>query len=253
MALSENWYSDYNVICPKVNTKNLVLSFSQIGEGTFQLSISDSKGNIASLLPDRSVTYTVNGKTYTTTLVNGVAVFEADAADGDSIKATVDNSDRKTNYDSNTPEKSPQYPESTSTPDYPDIQYPGDGGDGQGDSGSGSGSGNAGDNTLGNKDQQNQNSERNENSSAYHNQNPGKGNSQVDDVSQSDNLNSASSESASQSGSAAGSQSQSVVKQIVIEDDDIFRVTGISLIVILIILTIGLYYRDDIKEMNSKR
>ena len=50
-----------------------------------------------------------------------------------------------------------------------------------------------------------------------------------------------------------GSQQNSVVKQIIIDEDEFFRVTGISLIVLLMILTVGFYYRDDIKEMNSKR
>ena len=64
----------------------------------------------------------------------------------------------------------------------------------------------------------------------------------------------AASESSSGDTGKSGSQTpQSVVKQIIIEEEDIYRVTGITMIVLLIILTIGLYYRDDIKEMNSKR
>lgn len=64
-----------------------------------------------------------------------------------------------------------------------------------------------------------------------------------------------SSQGASSSGdtSNAASQSQSVAKRIVFEEDEFFRVTGMSFILLLIILTIAYYYRDDIKEMNSKR
>ena len=38
----------------------------------------------------------------------------------------------------------------------------------------------------------------------------------------------------------------------IIDEDEFFKVTGISFIVLLILLTIGFYYREDIKEMKSK-
>ncbi|WP_298501225.1 hypothetical protein [uncultured Methanobrevibacter sp.] len=44
----------------------------------------------------------------------------------------------------------------------------------------------------------------------------------------------------SASATSAGIESQSVVKQIVIDEEDVYRVTGISIVVLLIILTIGL-------------
>lgn len=54
------------------------------------------------------------------------------------------------------------------------------------------------------------------------------------------------------SGDATGQGSQSVVKQILIDEDEFFKVTGISFIILLIMLTIGFYYREDICEMKSK-
>ena len=47
-------------------------------------------------------------------------------------------------------------------------------------------------------------------------------------------------------------QQQSVVKQIIIDEDDFYKVTGISFIVLLIIVTVAFYYRKDIKEINKK-
>ena len=44
-----------------------------------------------------------------------------------------------------------------------------------------------------------------------------------------------------------------IEKQIIIEEDEFFRVSGVSFIILLIILTICFYYLEDIKEMNSKR
>ena len=80
------------------------------------------------------------------------------------------------------------------------------------------------------------------------------GNNQVNDVSQPESAQTTSQASASDAGKAndANSGTQSVVKQIVIDEDEFFKVTGISFIVLLIILTIGFYYREDIKEMKSK-
>ena len=50
----------------------------------------------------------------------------------------------------------------------------------------------------------------------------------------------------------SGSTQQSVIKQILIDEDEFYKVTGISFIILLIILTIGAYYREDIREMKSK-
>ena len=86
--------------------------------------------------------------------------------------------------------------------------------------------------------------------------NPGKNTAnQVNDVSQNNDaqdVTSQASVSDSSSGDTGSPGSQSVVKQIIIDEDEFFRITGISFIVLLIILTIGFYYRDDIKEMKSK-
>ena len=83
-------------------------------------------------------------------------------------------------------------------------------------------------------------------------------NNQVNDVSQSYDVEVSTSQASVSEASTgdsgnSGSQSQSVVKQILIDEDEFFKVTGISFIVLLIILTVGFYYREDIKEMNSKR
>ena len=54
------------------------------------------------------------------------------------------------------------------------------------------------------------------------------------------------------SGTGSSSGPQSVVKKIIIDEENIIRVTGLSLIILLILLTIGFYYREEIKEMKSK-
>ena len=246
LSVGDNWYTDYNIICPKVNTFNIQFAIKQVGKNTFTAGFYDSKGNLASLLPDRELTVEVNGKITKLTISGGIATFQAEADSGDEIKATVDKSDRITAFDGNNQNNYVPPTNSVSGPDYPSIQYDdlydmGNGGTGQGNGnpGSGSGSGN-----------NNRNSQSEGNSTTTQRQNPTNNpNNPISDVSQSADVSASSDAGASTSGSAAG---QSVAKQIIIDEDEFFRVTGISFIVLLIILTIGFYYREDIKEMKSK-
>lgn len=259
LQLGDNWYTDHAGICPKIRSNNLKFTVTQIGPNQFQALFLDSNGNVASLLPDRTLTYnTNNGKTVSISISGGAGVFTVDANDGDIIKAIVDNSRRDNTYDSNSKTSQP-ITGVTPSYNYPEIPYD--------DSGNGNGNGNGngyGDGSGGNANQgngtANQGSNQNTGNSTYSQRTePGSNaNNPVNTVDQSyDTQTTTSQEAASESsvGDAGNvdAQSNSVVKQIIIDEDDIYRVTGISLIVLLIILTIGLYYRDDIKEMNSKR
>lgn len=227
-------------------SNNIKFTVTQIGENTFQATFTDSNGNIASLLPDRTLTYPAgNGKTVSVTIKGGAGVFTVDANDGDIIKATVDNSRRDNTFDSNSKTSNPVNGVTLSY-EYPAIPYE-NGGNGNGNSnGNGDGSGNRGLSNQGSSD-------NNGNSTHSQNSNPSSsGTNQVNDASQNYETPDTISQGAYE-GSSGDAGSKSVVKQILIDEDDIFRVTGISFIVLLIIVTIGFYYRDDIKEMNSKR
>ena len=257
LTLGENWYSDANTLCPKIKTKNLKFVVNQIGPNTFQASFLDSKGNVASLLPDRTLSFSANnGKAISMTISGGSAVFTVDANDGDIVKATVDYSPRDNIYDSKTPNSDPKNGKTPSY-EYPDIAYDslyGDGG-GTGD-GDGTGEGSGGPTNRGNGTSTYESSDSTGNSTTSQNMDPGKNTAnQVNDVSQSyDTQDTASQASASDrsSGNAGNAGSQSVVKQIIIDEDEFFKITGISFIVLLMILTICFYYREDIKEMKSK-
>ena len=261
LVVGDNWYTDDGLNCPKVKTNNLKFVVNQIGKNQFQALFLDSNGNVASLLPDRVLTYKTNdGQTLSVTISGGSGTFTVDAADGDIIKATVDRTSRKNTYDSNTPSSTPINGQTPSY-DYPDIpQYDlfediGNGG------GSGNGNGNdqgaGGDANKGNGSSKQQSSENTGNSTQSQTMEPNSNPSNpVNDVSQSyESTQTVSQASASKASSAndADSGSKSAVKQIIIDDDEFFRVSGISFIILLIILTIGFYYREDIKEMNSKR
>lgn len=261
LEIGDNWYTDLPGICPKIRTNNLKFTVKQIGPNQFQATFTDSKGNIASLLPDRTLTYTTNdGQKVSITLKGGTGVFTVNANDKDIIKATVDNSQRDNTYDSNTestPATNGQSP-SYSYPTVPDYQLYEDIGTGGGNgNGDGSGDGSGGSATRGGG-ASTQDSSSHGNSTQSQRADPSNNaNNQVNDVSQSYETQSSAQEGASEASSGdtgnPGSEAQSVVKQIIIDEDEFFKVTGITFIVLLMILTIGYYYRDDIKEMNSKR
>jgi len=143
LQLGDNWYSDHAGVCPKINTNNLKFTVTQIGKNKFQALFTDSDGNVASLLPDRTLTYnTNNGKSLSITVSGGAAVFTVDANDKDLIKAVVDNSQRDNTYNTNS-NSVPEINGVTPSYTYPSIPYPqdnGNGGEGDGD-GTGEGSG----------------------------------------------------------------------------------------------------------------
>lgn len=247
LSVGDNWYTDDGLLCPKINTHNLKFTVTQIGKNQFQASFVDSNGKIASLLPDRELKYRTNdGKIATITIKGGIGTFTVDAVDADIIKATVDRTSRKNIYDSNTPAKKPQNGQ-TPTYDYPSIDYGEGQGNGNGNGqGTGSGQGGQGNGTQSSDNTGNSSSSQNIGS----NSNPA---NQANDVSQNyDTSQSVSQAGASVSSGGANLDSQSVVKQIVIEDDEFFKVKGLAIIILIILLTLGLYYREDIKEMKSK-
>jgi parallel beta-helix repeat protein len=259
LDVGDNWYSDFNLVCPKIKTNHIKFKVSQIGANTFQATFLDSNGNIASLLPDRTLTYNDNGKTITMTISGGAATFTVDADNGELIRATVDMSDRDNRYDS---DSKSSVPVNGKTPTYvyppiPDYQLYEDIGTGGGNgNGDGTGDGSGGTANKGNG-KSSQDSSSNGNGTHSQKADPSNNaNNQVNDVSQSYNTPDTSMAGASYGnvGDAgdSGSKSQSVVKQILIDEDEFFKVTGISFIILLIILTIGLYYREDIREMKSK-
>ena len=221
----------------------------------------DSNGNVASLLPDRTLSYmTNNGQTVTMTIKGGAGTFTVNANDGDLISVGVDRSIRDNTFDSNVKSSKPingQSP-SYSYPTIPDYQLYEDIGTGGGNgNGDGSEDGSGGSATRG-RGASTQDSTSHGNSTQSQRADPSNNaNNQINDVSQSYETQSAAQEGASEASSGdtgnPGSEAQSVGKQIIIDEDEFFKVTGITFIELLMILTIGYYYRDDIKEMNSKR
>ena len=259
LDLGDNWYTDFSGICPKVSTKNIKFVVRQIGKNQFQAMFLDSNGNIASLLPDRILTYqTNNGKIYSLTVKGGSVSFTVDAAEGDLIKAIVDNSRRDNTYNSNAQYSKPINGQSPtySYPAIPNYQLYEDIGTGGG-TGNGDGMGDGSQGTAhGGNGVANQESRSNDVNGTHSQKNDpaNNPNNQANDISQNYETSDASPASASEAsqGVSGTPGAQSVAKQIIIDEDEFFKVTGISFIILLIILTISAYYREDIKEMKSK-
>lgn len=244
LSVGDNWYTDDGLLCPKIKTNNLKFTVTQIGKNQFQATFVDSNGNIASLLPDKELKYKTNdGKIATVMIKGGIGTFTVTASDADIIKSTVDRTSRKNVYDSNSPTKTPQNGQSP-TYDYPNIDYGGGQGNGNGQSGNAN-------NGNGSSQKSSDDSGNSSNSQKMEpNSNPV---NQANDVFQSyDTSQGMAQADASGISGGANSGSQSIAKQIIIEDDEFFIVKGLSLIVLLRLLTIGFYYRDDINEMRSK-
>ncbi|WP_296862634.1 nitrous oxide reductase family maturation protein NosD [uncultured Methanobrevibacter sp.] len=261
LVIGDNWFTDDKLLCPKVRSNNMKFVVSQVGPNTFQATFYDSKGNIASLLPDRTLTYEIGGQKYTMTLSGGTGVFKVDAANGDLVKATVDSSHRDNTYNEDI--KSSSNPTNGVSPsyDYPDIPYaPDEGMEGDFESGSGGngyGNGNGGNANSG-SGQSSQAGDNVGNSTNGQRSEPTAGaNNPVNDAANTYDAQDVSSQASSSEGNlggsgSAGSQKQSVVKQIIFDEDEFYKVSGILFIVLLIICTVIFYYRKDISEMMSE-
>lgn len=266
LKIGDNWYSDYGFVCPKINTNNMRFSVTQIGNGLFLATVYDSNGNLATKLPERMMKYQINSeKNIWITLTGGSAVFKVDANDEDLIKSSLDRSKRITTYDSNaiTFDYSQLDTESGININYPNIQrfnlfedmLTGNYGEGNGE---GEGEGSYGDSNQGHGNSSYENSEVAGNSTYSQKLDPGSSSTQsVNKVLESDTVQALfSQESASLVGSENSlngvEDSKSVIKQISIDEDNIINMKGIPFLLLLILLAIITYYRDDIKELKSK-
>lgn len=280
LDIGENWYGGVLNLCPKVRTSNINITIKQMDVYLFNVTFYNSDDEIVSQLPSRIVTHKVNnGRSKSFVLYNGTGTFERDASDGNIIYVSVDMSTYSLVYKSDDPsflhlEYPPYSPyirpiEDVGKP-YPNLprpglleditdDKPGDGGNDDNTGGNGGlipGNGNGGtSNGNGISGNGNGNGQGSTTQSGNTHQKTTYGNGTAmqesgSNSNPSNNVGPTSNAPSAGEGQAAGNPS--VVKKIIIDEEDIVRVTGISLILLLILLTIAFYYRDDIKEMQSK-
>lgn len=286
LTIGENWYGGILNICPKVITDNINFVAKQVGSYLFNVTFYDEEGNIVSQLPQRTVTHKVNnGRSRSFVMFNGTATFERDASDDDIIHIYVDMGSYSIVYKFDDPDyldiDYPPYSpyvrpiEDVGKP-YPNLPRPGliedIINDNPGDGGSDDNTGNNGENTNGNGGSiiggdgnggsstghgtgTGINGNGNSNADGNTNQNTNDANGTAVQASGSNSKPASSigpTSNAPSPGEGLSAGSQSVIKKITIDEEDMFRVTGLSLIILLILLTIGFYYREDIMEMKSQ-
>lgn len=238
----------FSAVCAKIQMPDYGLSIEQTGSGTLELNIGKD-GSSASNLPSATVSVSFDGgKTFQAVQIkNGKAVLHVSNADGNVIVRTSGPA-VSVNLKDYVPYEEPQ-PEEPSTPTVPDT--PENPSDSNTENGNGTVEGN-GQGSEGTGDTTNVGNVEDIASSVA---------SAVAAASASESSSSSEATSNQQESAAAGetsetsseSQSQSVAKSITV-DEEFVKIAGIGAIILLIIVVIGAYYREDIENMlNTKK
>lgn len=217
----------FSSVCAKIQMAEYGLNIKQTGSGTLELTIGKG-GNLASKLPSTTVSVSFDGgKTFQAVQLNGgKATVHVSNADGNVVVRTS-GPPVSVNLKDYVPYVEPQRP---STPSNPS--------------------------TSGNSSNSNNENENGEGTTT----NVGNAGDVISTVA-SAMASAPAAESAVESGAGETSQnsaetsseSQSVAKSITV-DEDIVKIAGISAIILFVIIVIGAYYREDIKNMlDSKK
>lgn len=231
-------------VCSKVISTPYGLSFNQVDSGTVQIIVGD--GNGPANVPSFSVSVSFDGgTTYVVYRVEGGAATihvsnedgTIDVRTGDRLSFTLEDYVPYVEPENPPSDPEPGNPTTPTTPTNPNT--PGNGGNGNGTSNNGgSGSEGSGDGS----------------SSASGDLSASSANSQSSSASSSAAESAASaSPASSEPASQSASSSQSVTRSINIEEEDIVRIAGVGVIIVIIILIIGFYYRNDIRDMINRK
>ena len=244
--------------CYRVGMKNGLNIISRQSGGKYYFSVVDRFGRAVSGLPNFSATFTINGRSYNLNFIDSVAFIDVGsngAGNGESGYLDIGEDNRGIGqwgqYTQIDADKMNYYEQF-----YNELLNAIMDADFNNNSNDDSA------NSNNNDDWQdpNQNTYQNESGSSHHS-GTGSGDSGVSSGSYSVNSNglmsgSSGSASTSASPSSAGSApspSYNVLESASVKtlsvDDETFRVVGVGGLVLLIILVIGLYYREDIKDM----
>lgn len=250
--IGSNWFGSSNVayafVCNKIKTQFYELNTKQTGPGTFEILIG-SDGTANSLIPEFYLSVSFDGgKTYQiVTVKNGKAIVHVSNDDG-SVMIRSEGPNR--NFELS--DYSPYVPEDDEPSDNPSQNIPNSGSKPSSSQTSANG-------TSNNENQENGiSSDSSISGSANEDLGLNIGSSTLESSSSSSQPSSSESSSTYESSSAQGSgdSSNSVAKSTITKsltiDDENVRIAGIGAIILLIILVVGIYYRNDIKDMISK-
>lgn len=230
--------------CYRVGMKYGFKIRSRQSGGKYYFSVVDKYGNAISDLPNFSAKLTVNGKSYTVTFIDGKAYLNGVGGKGGSSSSLdIGEDNRNLNqwgqFEEIDSDEMSYYEEifnqlagiASQDDDFDDSDDYSDEYNNESGSGSGSGSGDSG---L-------SNGANSINANGLLSGSSGLAGSP----------SAASSPSASPSSSPSSAEDAASIKTLSV-DEETFRVVGVAGLVLLIILVIGLYYREDILEMMKE-
>ena len=219
-------------LCAKINMKKFYIRTFKSGSGSAFL-VTDNQGNSVTDLPNFSATVNIGGKDYTIQFVNGKGYLSGSGGSGSASGSSL-----TIGESTNSLSQWGRF-EEISSDEFNELikEYL--------------------ENYLSKKNQsstveKNQQNSQNPRNSSSTNSSSSSGDSGVSEMSSSVNAigsSSSSSDSSSPSSNAASSSPSSASAKTLSVDDETFRVIGVGGLVFLIILVIGLYYREDIKDM----
>lgn len=230
--------------CYRVGMKYGFKIRSRQSGGKYYFSVVDKYGNAISDLPNFSAKLTVNGKSYTVTFIDGKAYLNGVGGKGGSSSSLdIGEDNRNLNqwgqFEEIDSDEMSYYEEifnqlagiASQDDDFDDSDDYSDEYNNESGSGSGSGSGDSG---------------------LSNGANSIKANGVLSGSSGlAGSPSAASSPSASPSSSPSSAEDAASIKSLSV-DEETFRVVGVAGLVLLIILVIGLYYREDILEMMKE-
>lgn len=245
-----NWFGTDKIsqakLCGKVKVELASLKITQTGSGSIEVSVVNSNGAVLNVPSFTLKVGFEDNKHFTTyTISNGQGIIYVTSGSGSvyikgedtHYSITLDGFIPYVPPSPDTPTTNPDNPTNPTTPVNPDNNQ-----------NSGNGTFNQGSGTQGSS-----NSNGNVGSSSSVFTSSSSSRAQSTSSSQSTQTASESSVSSTSAGESSSSSSQSVTKKINIEDDEIVKIAGIAVIILLIIAIIGIYYRNDIKEMINKK
>lgn len=237
----------FSAVCAKIQMPEYGLSIEQTGSGTLELKIGKD-GSGASNLPSATVSVSFDGgKTFKAVQIkNGKAVLHVSNADGNVIIRTSGPA-VSVNLKDYVPYEEPSNPTTPNTPENPSDSNT-ENGNGTVE-GNGQGSEGAGDTiNVGNVE-----GIASSVASAVATLSASESSSSSEATANQQESVAASETSETSSETSSESQSQSVAKSITV-DEALIKIAGVGAIILLIIVVIGIYYREDIEKMlNTKK
>ncbi|MGN1363467.1 MAG: right-handed parallel beta-helix repeat-containing protein [Methanobrevibacter sp.] len=279
LVIGNNWFgtSDYSKanICPKIKAGLISFGIKQIGNYVSKITFYNPDGSVVNGLPSLSISYkTGNGRSHTSSVNSGSSSFNIEGTDGSTITVTVDYQSNSITYKLNQPgyipddntSYDPEHLQNQSSVDknYHDDHSNDNHGNSQGTNNTGGNSNNSGNGTANSGNGNGESGSGSNFNNGISGSNTGANgfvgiSSAATAIASSQGSSSSNSKDASNndgaSESGSGSQSNSpvskVIKYIDLDRDNLMHAIGDFLVILIIAISICLYYRKSINHLRN--